>query len=301
MKIRIATRKSDLALFQANLVAEKLIEQNDNLKVEIVPMSSGGDETDAPLHQIGGKGLFVNTLESALFRDRADIAVHSLKDVPAKLDNGFCIAAVLKRASAGDMLLTNNGCSIKDLAINSTIATSSPRRYAQIKNLYPEIKIVPIRGNIATRISKLNHENIDGLVVAKAALERLNISNHNCYEFSFGEMLPAASQGYIGVECLKSNEKILDILKTINSPEDLILAQAERDFVLKLNGSCLSPIAIYCRQNLDKILISARVLSQNGDKQIHKEIISSFESIQKDIRDLSQEFISMGADKLILT
>ena len=301
MKIRIATRKSDLALFQANLVAEKLIEQNDNLKVEIVPMSSGGDETDAPLHQIGGKGLFVNTLESALFRDRADIAVHSLKDVPAKLDNGFCIAAVLKRASAGDMLLTNNGCSIKDLAINSTIATSSPRRYAQIKNLYPEIKIVPIRGNIATRISKLNHENIDGLVVAKAALERLNISNDDCYEFSFGEMLPAASQGYIGVECLTSNEKILDILKRINSPEDLILSQAERDFVLKLNGSCLSPIAIYCRQNLDKILISARVLSQNGDKQIYKEIISSFESIQKDIRDLSQDFISLGADKLILT
>ena len=199
------------------------------------------------------------------------------------------------------MLLTNNGCSINDLAINSTIATSSPRRYAQIKNLHPEIKIVPIRGNIATRISKLDQENIDGLVVAKAALERLNIGNTNCYEFSFEEMLPAASQGYIGVECLTLNKKILDILKTINSSEDLILAQAERDFVLKLNGSCLSPIAIYCRQNLDKILISARVLSQNGEKQIHKEMISSFESIHKDIRDLSQEFISMGADKLILT
>ena len=103
------------------------------------------------------------------------------------------------------------------------------------------------------------------------------------------------------MECLTSNEKILDILKTINSPEDLILAQAERDFVLELNGSCLSPIAIYCRQNLDKILISARVLSQSGDRQIHKEIISSFESIQKDIRNLSEDFISLGADKLILT
>ena len=301
MKIRIATRKSELALFQANLVAEKLIEQNNGLKIELFPMSSDGDETDAPLHQIGGKGLFINSLESALLKDKADIAVHSLKDVPAKLDKSFCIAAVLERASAGDMLLTNNGCSIKDLAINSTIATSSPRRYAQIKNLYPEIKIVPIRGNIATRISKLNHENIDGLVVAKAALERLNISNDNCYEFSFGEMLPAASQGYIGVECLTSNEKILDILKTINSPKDLILAEAERDFVRKLNGSCLSPIAIYCRQNSDKVLISARVLSQNGDKQIYKEISSSYESIQKDIDDLSQKFISLGANKLILT
>ena len=117
MKIRIATRKSELALFQANLVAEKLIEQNNGLKVELIPMSSDGDETDAPLHQIGGKGLFINTLESALLKEKVDIAVHSLKDVPAKLDKGLCIAAVLKRASAGDMLLTNNGCSIKDLAI----------------------------------------------------------------------------------------------------------------------------------------------------------------------------------------
>ena len=134
MKIRIATRKSELALFQANLVAEKLIEQNNGLKVELVPMSSDGDETDAPLHQVGGKGLFINTLEFALLKEKADIAVHSLKDVPAKLDKGLCIAAVLKRASAGDMLLTNNGFSIKDLAINSSIATTSHRRNAHIKN-----------------------------------------------------------------------------------------------------------------------------------------------------------------------
>ena len=114
-------------------------------------------------------------------------------------------------------------------------------------------------------------------------------------------MLPAASQGYIGIECLASNEKIIDILKSINSHEDLILAQAEREFVSKLNGSCLSPIAIYCRQNTDQILISAKVLSQNGDKQIHKEIISSFKSIKKDIDNLSKEFIALGADKLIHT
>ena len=219
--------------------------------------------------------------------------------MPAKLDSDFCIAAVLKRASPGDMLISNNGSSIGEMPINSSIATSSPRRYAQIKNLNPKISVVPIRGNIATRIQKLDQENIDGLVVAKAALERLNIGTENCYEFSFEEMLPAASQGYIGIECLASNEKIIDILKSINSHEDLILAQAEREFVSKLNGSCLSPIAIYCRQNTDQILISAKVLSQNGDKQIHKEIISSFMSIKKDIDNLSKDFIALGADKLI--
>ena len=299
MKIRIATRKSELALFQANLVAQELIKKNAKLDVELVPMTSDGDETSEPLHQIGGKGLFINTLESALVNNLADIAVHSLKDVPAKLDNNFCIAAVLERASPGDMIIGNNGLSIQELPLNSSIATSSPRRYAQIKNLNPEINIVPIRGNIATRIKKLGQENIDGLIVAKAALERLNISTQNCYEFSFEEMLPAASQGYIGIECLESNSKVIDILKSINSHDDLILAQAERDFVSKLNGSCLSPIAIYCRQNADQILISAKVLSQNGDKQIYKEIISSFKSIEKDINKLSKEFIALGGDKLI--
>ena len=301
MKIRIATRKSELALFQANLVAQELIKKNTKLDVELVPMTSDGDETNEPLHQIGGKGLFIKTLESALVNNQADVAVHSLKDVPAKLDSDFCIAAVLKRASPGDMLIRNNGSSMKEMPINSSIATSSPRRYAQIKNLNPQINIVPIRGNIATRIKKLDQENIDGLVVAKAALERLNINTENCYEFSFEEMLPAASQGYIGIECLASNEKIIDILKSINSHEDLILAQAERNFVSNLNGSCLSPIAIYCRQNIDQILISAKVLSQNGDKQIYKEIISSFKTIKKDINDLSKEFIALGADKLIHT
>ena len=301
MKIRIATRKSELALFQANLVAQELIKKNSGLNVELVPMTSDGDKTNEPLHKIGGKGLFIKTLESALINNQADIAVHSLKDVPARLDSEFCIAAVLKRASPGDMLISNNGSSLGEMHINSSIATSSPRRYAQIKNLNPKINIIPIRGNIATRIQKLDQENIDGLVVAKAALERLNIGTENCYEFSFEEMLPAASQGYIGIECLASNEKIINILKSINSHEDLILAQAEREFVSKLNGSCLSPIAIYCRQDTDQILISAKVLSQNGDKQIHKEIISSFMSIKKDIDNLSKEFIALGADKLIHT
>ena len=162
MKIRIATRKSELALFQANLVAEKLMEKNNALQVELVPMSSDGDETDAPLHQIGGKGLFINTLESALLEEKADIAVHSLKDVPAKLDENFCIAAVLKRASAGDMLLTNNGRSINDLAINSTIATSSPRRYAQIKNLHPEIKISSETGEGLKELKNIVSEMLFG-------------------------------------------------------------------------------------------------------------------------------------------
>lgn len=301
MKIKIATRKSELALFQANLVAKKIKEANNKIDVQLVPMTSDGDETNKPLHQIGGKGLFIKSLEKALLDKTADIAVHSLKDVPARLEPEFSIAAVLKRASASDMLLTSNGISIKEMGESMTIATSSPRRYAQIKNMYPNAKIIPIRGNIATRINKLKDGNFDGLIVAKAALERLEINLNGYYEFSLNEMLPSASQGYIGIECLSSNNEIIDILKSINSPNDMALANAERKFVSSLNGSCLSPIAIYCREYSDGVLVSARVLSQNGDKQIIKEIKTSYELLNKDIDDLSEEFISKDAHKLILS
>jgi porphobilinogen deaminase len=167
--------------------------------------------------------------------------------------------------------------------------------------MYSNAKIIPVRGNIATRINKLKDGNFEGLIVAKAALERLEINLEDYYEFSLNEMLPSASQGYIGIECLSSNNEIIDILKSINSPNDMALANAERKFVSSLNGSCLSPIAIYCREYSDGVLVSAKVLSQNGDKQIIKEIKTSYELLNKDIDDLSEEFISKDAHKLILS
>ena len=301
MKIRIATRKSKLALFQAEYVANKIKQQNQEIEVELIPMSSEGDLTDKPLHQIGGKGLFIKTLESALLENTADIAVHSLKDVPAKLDQSFKIISVFKRASASDILLTKDGASLKSMQKNSTIGTSSPRRRAQIKILRPDLYTCAVSGNIATRIKKLNEGDFDGLIVAKAAIERLNLSFVNSYELSYQEMLPSASQGYIGIECISSNENLIKVLNSINSKKDMVLAEAERNFVAQLNGSCLSPIAIYCREESGQILITAKVLSQNGDKQIFKEIISNFNTIDQDIKNLSREFISNGADKLMLS
>ena len=301
MKIRIATRKSPLALFQAEYVANQIKQLDQKIEVELMPMSSEGDLTDKPLHQIGGKGLFIKTLESALLNNSADIAVHSLKDVPAKLDKNFKIISVFERAAASDILLTKKGTSFKSMPEGSIIGTSSPRRKAQIKILRPDLNTISVRGNIATRIKKLHDNHFDGLIIAKAAMERLNLSFENTYEFSYQEMLPAASQGFIAIECISSNNDLIKMLDSINSEKDMVLAEAERSFVAQLNGSCLSPIAIYCREESSHVLVSAKALSQNGDKQIFKEIISSHASINEDIRSLAKEFISKGADKLILS
>ncbi len=300
MKIKIATRQSELALFQANYVMNKIQAQHAEVEVELVPMTSEGDQTEKPLHEIGGKGLFVTKLESALETGEADIAVHSLKDVPAKIDIQYSIAAIFEREDPSDVLLSRNGSSLTDFPSNASIGTSSPRRKAQILRARTDLNIIPVRGNISTRIRKLHEGHFDGLIVAKAALNRLNMELTNAYEFSMQEMLPAASQGFIGVECLKSNEEIMSIMNSINNSSQMALANAEREFVAYLNGSCLSPIAILCKEELYGINISAKVLSQNGQKEIYREIKSSYENLTQDIHSLAEDFISNDAHLIIL-
>ena len=300
MKIKLATRQSELALFQANYVMNKIQIQHTEIEVELVPMTSEGDQTEKPLHEIGGKGLFVTKLESALETGEADIAVHSLKDVPAKIDMKYSIAAIFEREDPSDVLLSRNGSSLADFSSNASIGTSSPRRKAQILRARTDLNIIPVRGNIATRIRKLHEGHFDGLIVAKAALNRLNIELTNAYEFSMQEMLPAASQGFIGVECLKSNKEIISIMSSINNSSEMALANAEREFVASLNGSCLSPIAILCKEDVYGINISAKVLSQNGQKEIYREIKSSHENLTKDIHSLADDFISNDAHLIIL-
>ena len=201
MKIRIATRHSPLALLQTNEVIEKIRSINQKYECEIIRIKSDGDITDEPLHKVGGKGLFVSKLEKALSNGVADIAVHSLKDVPALIDSKFRISATLPRQAVGDALLLKEGLKISDLSKNLKIATSGPRRKAQLLAINSSLNIVPIRGNVQTRIDKMKIDGLDGLVVAKAAINRLNISHSNICLLSEDQMLPAAAQGAIGV-CL---------------------------------------------------------------------------------------------------
>jgi len=298
MKIKIATRQSELAMYQANFVANEIKKSIKDVEVELIPMTSEGDQTNKPLHEIGGKGLFISTLESALESNKVDIAVHSLKDVPARLDPKFKIINVFKRESPSDLLLSKDGKSFSDFLENATIGTSGPRRKAQINYLRPDIKTIPVRGNIATRINKLNEGYFDGLVVAKAAINRLGLQQ-NSYEFSIDEMLPAASQGHIATECLSSNKEIIETLESIGDSKELILANAERSFVASMDGGCLSPIAILCQNFNDEIKVTGKVLSYKGDKLIYKKMNSSFKDINKDIISFADEFILEGAKSLI--
>lgn len=298
MKIKIATRQSELAMYQANFVANEIKKSIKDVEVELIPMTSEGDQTNKPLHEIGGKGLFISTLESALELNKVDIAVHSLKDVPASLDPKFKIINVFKRESPSDLLLSKDGKSFSDFLENATIGTSGPRRKAQINYLRPDIKTIPVRGNIATRINKLNEGYFDGLVVAKAAINRLGLQQ-NSYEFSIDEMLPAASQGHIAIECLSSNKEIIKTLESIGDSKELILANAERSFVASMDGGCLSPIAILCQNFNDEIKVTGKVLSYKGDKLIYKKMNSSFKDIDKDIISFADEFILEGAKSLI--
>ena len=298
MKIKIATRQSELAMYQANFVANEIKKSIKDVEVELIPMTSEGDQTNKPLHEIGGKGLFISTLESALESNKVDIAVHSLKDVPASLDSKLKITNVFKRESPSDLLLSKDGKSFSDFLENATIGTSGPRRKAQINYLRPDIKTIPVRGNIATRINKLNEGYFDGLVVAKAAINRLGLQQ-NSYEFSIDEMLPAASQGHIATECLSSNKEIIETLESIGDSKELILANAERSFVASMDGGCLSPIAILCQNFNDEIKVTGKVLSYKGDKLIYKKMNSSFKDIDKDIISFADEFILEGAKSLI--
>ena len=273
MKIRIATRTSPLALLQTNQVIS-LIESAEPLSMcEIIPIESEGDLTEAPLHLIGGKGLFVSKLEAALSNGDADIAVHSLKDVPALLDPKFSIAATLSREDSSDAILLKDGITFNDLGKNSRIGTSGPRRKSQLLAMHPDLEIVPVRGNIQTRINKIISENLDGLIVAKAALNRLKINYNNMHIFSENQMLPAAAQGAIGVEVCGSQiqSSILEILKMINCQKTFTATKIEREIVAALEGTCLSPISALVTAQGSKLHLQVRVSNQDGSAIIEKE------------------------------
>ena len=273
MKIRIATRLSPLAILQTNEVIKKIKFYDPESICEIIKMESDGDLTDAPLHTIGGKGLFVSKLEMALENGIADIAIHSLKDVPAMLDSKFSIAATLPREEAGDALLLKQDLTKNDLTSNLKIATSGPRRRSQLLAINPKLNIVPIRGNIQTRINKMKTEDLDGLIVAKAALNRLKISHPNMHLFSEEQMLPAAAQGAIGIEVI-TNEISSDIdslLKLLNDKLTHQATEIERMVVASLEGNCLSPISALCKINGQDAELKVRVSNQDGT-EVYNEV-----------------------------
>ena len=271
MEIRIATRKSELALWQARHVADKLDELSQVAKVTLVPLSTRGDEIlDKSLQKIGGKGLFIKELEVAMQAGNADIAVHSMKDVPAEMPPGFCIAAVLERASPADALVSANGNGLAELPDGAVVGSSSLRRQAQLLALRPDVTVNPLRGNVATRLGKLDSGEYQAIVLASAGLQRLGLQSRISQEFVPQNMLPAAAQGVIGIECIDARSELRGLLAQLEDPDTKMTTMAERAVALTLGANCQSPVAAFATISGDVLTIDALVASTDGREIIRE-------------------------------
>jgi len=300
LDIRIATRKSALALWQAEHVAAILTALPDIASVELVPLSTKGDEIlDKSLQKIGGKGLFIKELEVAMQAGIADIAVHSMKDVPAEMPAGFCIAAVLERANHADALVGGSQCSLTSLPQGARVGSSSLRRQAQLKLMRPDLQIEPLRGNVNTRLAKFEGGEFDAIILAAAGLERLGLQQHISQQFTPDEMLPAAAQGVIGIECLESNDELRAVLNKLNHVPTAQTTAAERAIAKALQASCQSPVATHAVISDASMTVTALVAMPDGSESIRDVVEGAADDAQKLGEELANRLLASGAGELL--
>jgi len=261
--IRLATRASALALAQARTVAEKL--ESGGARVQIVPMRTEGDRrAEARLAAVGGKGLFVREIEEALLRGDADVAVHSLKDLPADLPPGLTLAVFPERDDARDVLVTRDTAGLDALPRGAVIGTSSPRRRAIVLSLRPDLVVTPIRGNIDTRLAKLATREWDAVLLAAAGLRRLGLAPHHATPLAPDVFVPAVGQGVLGVEARADDTATLAALRPLDHAPTRACALAERAFLARLGASCVTPMAAHARHAEGRVVMDALVLSEDG-------------------------------------
>ncbi len=298
--LRIATRKSQLALWQAEHVAALLRSAHPQLVVELVPMTTRGDQIqDRSLAAIGGKGLFIKELEVAIAEGRADLAVHSMKDVPAELPPGFVIGAVLERADARDALLAARRASLAALPAGARIGTSSLRRQAQILAIRPDLKIEPLRGNVGTRIERLDHGELDAIVLACAGLVRLGLHSRITAHLDLTACLPAVGQGVIGIECRADNAGALALIAALEHAATRSALSAERSFSGRLGGSCQSPIAAHARITNGTLSLHGLVAEPDGTRLLRDTLEGPSADAVALGEALAQRLLAAGAGALL--
>lgn len=297
--IKLATRKSPLALKQANTVKECLIRNNVFEKIEIIPMRTSGDIVDSEtFKKEGGKGLFLKELEKLLIESKADIAVHSMKDVPALIDSKFEVVSVMKREDPSDVFISKTYKSLSDIKYG-TIGSSSPRRQAMIKHKNKNINTLEIRGNIHTRIDKIGMNKIDGIILAKAGLKRMDMQHLITEELSLDEFVPSPGQGVLCIEYLSNNMMVKKKLRKIMHSNTEICSAAERLFAANMNGNCLSPIGAFAVIKNNVLTLTGYVASLDGKKYIKNKISGKKEDSAQLANELSKVFIDMGSKKLL--
>jgi hydroxymethylbilane synthase len=298
--LRIATRKSPLALWQAEHVAALLRGAHAGLDVELEPMSTQGDRIlDRSLAAIGGKGLFIKELEVALVERRADIAVHSMKDVPAEMPPGFVIAAFLSRADPRDALLCRGGSALTNLPAGAKLGTSSLRRRAQILAARPDLSIEPLRGNVDTRLSRLQNGALDAIVLACAGLVRLGLESRITTRLAPETMLPAVGQGAIGIECRSDDTRTRTLVGALDDAATRTALAAERAFAKTLGGSCQSPIAALARIEGNRLMLDGLVAEPDGSRLLRDSVSGDCVRAEGLGEELARRLLESGARELL--
>jgi hydroxymethylbilane synthase len=269
VRLVIATRRSRLALWQAEHIARRLRETHAGLEVELLPMTTRGDEVlDRRLDQVGGKGLFVKELEVAMSEGRADLAVHSMKDVPGELPGGFVLAAITAREDPRDALVAPRYGSLDEMPAGAVLGTSSLRRSAQLMERHPRLAIRVLRGNVDTRLAKLDRGEYDAIVLAAAGLVRLGLESRIRARLAVEESLPAPGQGALGIECLEARGDVRALLAPLADESCASCVRAERAVSRALGGSCTLPLAAYAESHGGRIAIKALVASADGRRVV---------------------------------
>ncbi|MCX7945592.1 MAG: hydroxymethylbilane synthase [Hydrogenophilus sp.] len=299
-RLVIATRESRLARWQAEFVASRVRELYPDCEVVLLGVTTRGDQIlDRPLAKVGGKGLFVKELEVALLEGRADIAVHSLKDVPMEIEKPFFLAAILSRGCVEDAFVSNRFSSLEDLPPGARVGTSSLRRQAQLIAYHPYICVKPLRGNLDTRLAKLDRGEYDALVLAAAGLERLGLRGRIRARLPVQKMIPAPGQGALAVEALAARDDLASWLKPLTDPDTERCVAAERAFARRLGGSCEVPIAAYARMEEGGLKLVGLVAEPDGTKLWQGRREGKPDEAESIGRELAEQLLKEGAEELL--
>ncbi|WP_110427668.1 hydroxymethylbilane synthase [Glaciecola sp. KUL10] len=298
--ITIATRKSALAMWQAYFVQDKLRAQFPEIEVKLLPMSTQGDRIlDTPLAKIGGKGLFIKELEIAMQNGEADIAVHSMKDVPVAFPEGFGLHAICERENPFDAFVSNNFNHIDELPVGAIVGTSSLRRQSQLKRYRPDIVIKDLRGNVNTRLSKLDNGDYDAIILAAAGLIRLEMHDRIKHELSPEVSLPAVGQGAVGIECRNDDKELIAIIAALQDKQTAIRVTAERAMNARLEGGCQVPIGSFATIEGEVLTLNGLVGSVDGQTILRAEASGPVSEAENLGVNVAESLLNQGAKAIL--
>ncbi len=298
--LRIATRKSPLALWQANEVGRLLKQIHPDLNVELVAMQTKGDKIlDTPLAKVGGKGLFVKELETGMLEGKADIAVHSMKDVPISFPDGLHLPVILERENPRDAFVSNSYASLDELPENAKVGTCSLRRQTQLREKMPSLEILDLRGSVNTRLQKLDEGNFDAIILASSGLMRLGFESRISQDIPTTRSLPAVGQGAIGIECRMDDDDINDLIAPLNHHDTFLRVRAERAMNTRLNGGCQVPIAGFAELDGDKLTLRGLVGFPDGSALFRSEKTGLAVDGEAIGIAVAEDILAQGGDKAL--